>query len=173
MVFFNLEKAFARIPRKLTWWELRYKKVPVKYIKIIQDMYMGHTKMVGSTTGTSRLHNSQGIYQGSALSPLLFITIIDVQTVLGIYLQMILWKDEMKERLVSWINILKKQGLKVNRSKTEYMVIGGDETENIDTNEWQILAIENCKYLGSFIQTKEIKSKINQGWLKWRSLSAL
>ncbi|CAK9289920.1 unnamed protein product [Gordionus sp. m RMFG-2023] len=58
------------------------------------------------------------------------------------------------------------------------MVIGGDETECIDINEWQILAIESCKYLGSTIQTngtieKEIKSKINQGWLKWRSLSGV
>ncbi|CAK9289922.1 unnamed protein product, partial [Gordionus sp. m RMFG-2023] len=76
------------------------------------------------------------------------------------------------------INILETHGLKVNREKTEYMVIGGDETECIDINEWQILAIESCKYLGSTIQTngtieKEIKSKINQGWLKWRSLSGV
>ncbi|CAK9292807.1 unnamed protein product [Gordionus sp. m RMFG-2023] len=58
------------------------------------------------------------------------------------------------------------------------MVIGRDETESIDINDWQISAIESCKYLGSTIQTngtieKEIKSKINQGWLKWRSLSGV
>ncbi|XP_065321090.1 uncharacterized protein LOC135928562 [Gordionus sp. m RMFG-2023] len=58
------------------------------------------------------------------------------------------------------------------------MVIGGDEAESIDINEWQISAIESCKNLGSTIQTnglieKEIKSKINQGCLKWRSLSGV
>ncbi|CAK9296378.1 unnamed protein product [Gordionus sp. m RMFG-2023] len=84
----------------------------------------------------------------------------------------------MKERLVIWINILEKHGLKVNREKMEYMVIGGDETESIDINDWQISAIKSCKYLGSTIQTngtieKEIKNKINQGWLKWGSLSGV
>ncbi|CAK9294254.1 unnamed protein product [Gordionus sp. m RMFG-2023] len=87
------------------------------------------------------------------------------------------FKDEMKERLVSWINILEKHGLNVNREKAEYMVIGGDE-KSIDINEWQISAIESCKYLGSTLQTngtieKEIKSKINQGWLKSKSLSGV
>ncbi|CAK9296394.1 unnamed protein product [Gordionus sp. m RMFG-2023] len=191
MVFLDLEKAFDRIPTKLIWWALRHKKVPEKYIRIIQDMYMGHTTMVRSTTGTSAGFTiAEGVHQGSALSPLLFITVIDVlarsipQTVPWnmIFADDIVIlaesKDEMKERLVNWINILETHGLKVNREKTEYMVIGGDETESIDINDWQISAIESCKYLGSTIQTngtieKEIKSKINQGWLKWRSLSGV
>ncbi|XP_065318922.1 uncharacterized protein LOC135926918 [Gordionus sp. m RMFG-2023] len=53
MVFFDLEKAFDRIPKKLIWWALRHKNLPEKYKRIIQDMYMVHTTMVRSTTGTS------------------------------------------------------------------------------------------------------------------------
>ncbi|XP_065323559.1 uncharacterized protein LOC135930679, partial [Gordionus sp. m RMFG-2023] len=49
MVFLDLEKAFDRIPRKLIRWALHHKKVPEKYKRIIQDMYMGHT-MIRSTT---------------------------------------------------------------------------------------------------------------------------
>ncbi|XP_065323210.1 uncharacterized protein LOC135930355 [Gordionus sp. m RMFG-2023] len=146
--------------------------------------------MVRSTTGTSAGFTiAEGVHQGSALSLLLYTTLIDV---LAQSIQTVPWnmifaddivilaesKEEMKERLVSWINLLEKHGLKVNREKTEYMVIGGDETESIDINEWQISAIESCKYLGSPIQTngtiqKEIESKLNEGWLKWRSLSGV
>ncbi|XP_065318873.1 uncharacterized protein LOC135926868 [Gordionus sp. m RMFG-2023] len=104
---------------------------------------------------------AEGVHQGSALSPLLFITIFADIVILAES------KDEMKELIVSWINILEKHGLKVNRKKTEYIVIGEDKTESIDINEWHIPAIENCKYLDSTIQNgtieKEIKSKINQG----------
>ncbi|XP_065320674.1 uncharacterized protein LOC135928212 [Gordionus sp. m RMFG-2023] len=138
-------------------------------------MHMGHT--TGTLAGFTI---AEGVHQWSAFSLLLFITVIDVLA--QSKPQIVLWnmifaddivilaksKGEMKERLVSWNNILEKPGLKVNRENTEYIVIEGDETESIDINEWQILAIENCKYLGSTIQTKgtiekEIKCKINQG----------
>ncbi|XP_065315412.1 uncharacterized protein LOC135924285 [Gordionus sp. m RMFG-2023] len=58
MVFLDLENAFDRITRKLIWWALCHKRVPEKYIRIIQDMYMGHTTMVRSTTDikSSDLH---------------------------------------------------------------------------------------------------------------------
>ncbi|XP_065322600.1 uncharacterized protein LOC135929806 [Gordionus sp. m RMFG-2023] len=54
----------------------------------------------------------------------------------------------------------------------------GDETKIIDINEWRISAIESCKYLVTTLQTNgtienEIKSKINQGWLKCGSLSGV
>ena len=39
MVFVDLEKAFDRITRDLIWWFLRKKRVPVEYVKIVQDMY--------------------------------------------------------------------------------------------------------------------------------------
>ncbi|XP_065312605.1 uncharacterized protein LOC135922116 [Gordionus sp. m RMFG-2023] len=108
--------------------------------------------MVRNTTGTSTGFTiAERVHQESALSPFLFITVIDVlsqsipQTVPWnmIFADdiVILGDQGMKERLVSWINILEKHGLKVNREKTEYMVIGGDKTESIDINEFQISAI--------------------------------
>ena len=38
MVFVDLEKAFDRIPRDLTWWCLRKKGVSEEYVQIVQDM---------------------------------------------------------------------------------------------------------------------------------------
>ncbi|XP_065317024.1 uncharacterized protein LOC135925563 [Gordionus sp. m RMFG-2023] len=51
MVSLDLERIFDRILRKL-WWALRHKKIPEIYIRIIEDIYMGYTTMVRSTTST-------------------------------------------------------------------------------------------------------------------------
>ncbi|CAK9292424.1 unnamed protein product [Gordionus sp. m RMFG-2023] len=86
---------------------------------------MGNKTMVRSKTGSSAGFTiAEGVHQGSAHNPLLFITIIDILS--QSISQTVPWnmifaddivilaesKDEMKERLVSWINILEKHGLK-------------------------------------------------------------
>ena len=39
MVFIDLEKAYDKIPRNVTWWSLDKHKVPSKYVTLIKDMY--------------------------------------------------------------------------------------------------------------------------------------
>jgi hypothetical protein len=39
MVFIDLEKAYDKVPRNITWWALQKHKVLIKYITIIKDMY--------------------------------------------------------------------------------------------------------------------------------------
>jgi len=41
MVFIDLEKAYDTVPRELLWWTLMKKRVPIKYIDIIKDMFKG------------------------------------------------------------------------------------------------------------------------------------
>ncbi|XP_065315634.1 uncharacterized protein LOC135924503 [Gordionus sp. m RMFG-2023] len=80
----------------------------------IHNMYMGHTTMVRSTTGTSTGFTiAEGVHQGSAFSLLLFKIVIDV--LVQSIPQTVPWsmifaddivilaesKDEMKERLMS------------------------------------------------------------------------
>ena len=79
MVFVDLEKAYDRVPRELIWWSLRKKRVPEAYIKIIQDMYEDCETKVTTREGNTEYFNVKvGLHQGSAISPLLFIIIMDV-----------------------------------------------------------------------------------------------
>ena len=79
MVFVDLEKAYDRVSRELIWWCLRKKGVPEGYVKIIQDMYNDCETLLSTRTGdTECFHVGVGLHQGSALSPLLFILIMDV-----------------------------------------------------------------------------------------------
>ena len=79
MLFVDLEKAYDRLPRDNIWWALRNKNVGEEYIKVIQDMYDGCTTSVRTLIGsTERCEVKVGLRQDSALSPLLFITVMDV-----------------------------------------------------------------------------------------------
>ena len=79
MIFVDLEKAYDRVPRDIIWWALRKKQAGEEYIKVIQDMYDGCTTSVRTLIGsTESFEVKVGLHQGSALSPLLFIIIMDV-----------------------------------------------------------------------------------------------
>jgi hypothetical protein len=39
-IFIDLEKTYDKIPINIMWWGLDKHKVPTKYIKLIEDMYI-------------------------------------------------------------------------------------------------------------------------------------
>ena len=81
MVFVDLEKAYDRVPREVLWWALKEKGVPGKYVQLIRAMYSRCSTQVRSTVGTTgKFHVAVGLHQGSALSPYLFLVIIDALT---------------------------------------------------------------------------------------------
>ena len=81
MVFVDRENAYDRVPRELIWYWLRRKGVPEAYINIIRDMYAGcKTSVMTSAGKTKGIEIEVGLQQCSALSPLLFVIIIDVIT---------------------------------------------------------------------------------------------
>ena len=81
MVIVDLEKAHARVPREIIWYSLRRKGVPEAYINIIRDMYAGcKTSVIPSAGKTKEIEIEVGLHQGSALSLLLYVIIIDVIT---------------------------------------------------------------------------------------------
>ena len=79
LIFVDLGKAYDTIPREFIWYGLREKNIPEKLIALIKDTYCGETTKVRSKQGVSRRFEiRQGLHQGSVLSPLLFILILDI-----------------------------------------------------------------------------------------------
>ena len=76
--FVNLEKAFDRVPRKILWWALRKVGVPEWIVRVIQVMYQNARSQVRVNNLFSDVFNVQvGVHQGSVLSPLLFIIVLE------------------------------------------------------------------------------------------------
>ncbi len=76
-VFVDLEKAFDRVPREVVAWALRRQMVPERLIKLVMALYVNSTSKVKTPVGISEEFSIRvGVHQGSALSPLLFIVVM-------------------------------------------------------------------------------------------------
>ena len=79
MIFIDLEKAYDRFPRDLICWAMRKRAIPEGYLNVIQDTYRSaKTRVKTRCIRTEYFEVKVGLLQGSTLSPLLFIIIIDV-----------------------------------------------------------------------------------------------
>ena len=78
MAFVDLEKAFDRVPRKVIWWALRKLGVEEWIVRLVQGMYANARSRVRVGKGFSKEFEVKvGVHQGSVLSPLLFITVLE------------------------------------------------------------------------------------------------
>ena len=78
MTFIDLEKAFDRVPREIVWWALRSLGVDEWIVTTIQSMYEGCTTVVRINGKESEAFGVRvGVHQGSVLSPLLFIIVLE------------------------------------------------------------------------------------------------
>ena len=76
--FVDLEKAFDRVPRKVIWWALRTAGVDEWIVRIVQSMYDGSRSRIRVDDSYSdNIVVSVGVHQGSVLSPLLFIIVLE------------------------------------------------------------------------------------------------
>ena len=134
MVFVDLEKAYDRVPRTVLWWALREKGIPGKYVELIYAMYEKSNTYVRSAAGnTDEFNVAVGLHQGSALSPYLFLLVIDALTsdqqeeapwcMLFADDIVLVGEDEteIQSRLEKWQQKLENVGLKISRTKTEHM----------------------------------------------------
>ena len=78
MAFVDLEKAFDRVPRKVIWWALRKLGVDEWIVQLVQGMYSNARSRVRVGEGYSEEFEVKvGVHQGSVLSPLLFIIVLE------------------------------------------------------------------------------------------------
>ena len=132
--FVDLEKAFDRVPREVVKWALRKERVPEALISAVMATYKGAKTAVKVGCGMSEdFEVKVGVHQGSVLSPLLFIIVMQAvsrEDAQGLPWELLYADDlvvmahteeELKHRLLTWKKCLENKGLKVNMEKTKVM----------------------------------------------------
>ena len=88
-------------------------------------------------------------------------------------------REEVEQRLESWKYALERRGVKVSRSKTEYLCINGEnDDETVKMEDTKVPRIKEFKYLGSTVQEsggceREVKKRVQAGWNGWRRVSGV
>ncbi|KAK3548096.1 hypothetical protein QTP70_004523 [Hemibagrus guttatus] len=187
----NLEKAYDRVPREELWYCMRKSGVAEKYVRVMQDMYERSRTVVRCAVGQTNFKVEVGRHQGSALSPVLFAIVMDQLS--EEVRQESPWtmmfaddivicsesREQVEEILERWRFALERRGMKVSRSKTEYMCVNereGSGTVRLQGEE--VKKVQEFKYLGSTVQSngecgKEVKKRVQAGWNGWRKVSGV
>ncbi|KAK3556031.1 hypothetical protein QTP70_000728 [Hemibagrus guttatus] len=191
-VFVDLEKAYDRVPREELWYCMRKSGVAEKYVRVVQDMYERSRTVVRCAVGQTEEFNVEvGLHQGLALSPFLFAIVMDQLS--EEVRQESPWtmmfaddivicsesREQVEENLERWRFALERRGMKVSRSKTEYMCVNereGSGTVRLQGEE--VKKVQEFKYLGSTVQSngecgKEVKKRVQAGWNGWRKVSGV
>ena len=137
MAFVDQEKTFDRVPRKVIWWALRKLGVEEWIVRLVQGMYANARSRVRVGEGYSEEFEVKvGVHQGSVLSPLLFIIVLEALS--WEFRSGVPWEDlyaddlviiaesleECVRRPLTWKEAMEKKGLRVNVGKTEIMICG-------------------------------------------------
>ncbi|KAK3545522.1 hypothetical protein QTP70_007766 [Hemibagrus guttatus] len=159
------------------------------YVRVVQDMYERSRTVVRCAVGqTEEFKVEVGLHRGSALSPFLFAIVMDQLS--EEVRQESPWtmmfaddivmcsesREQVEENLERWRFALERRGMKVSRSKNEYMCVNereGSGTVRLQGEE--VKKVQEFKYLGSTVQSngecgKEVKKRVQAGWNGWRKV---
>ena len=164
--------------------------MPEEYVKIVQNMYrLSKTQVVTQEGENEYFPIDVGLHQGSALSPLLFIIIMDVLTenikkdtpwammFADDLVLCAMTREEVEEDLETWRVVFERHGLKISRTKTEYLPSPTNETETIvKIVDAEPPTVMSFTYLGSLFTSEgcsqaDVNNMIRIGWMKWREVS--
>ena len=149
LAFVDLEKAFDRVPRQILWWAMRKLGIDEWIIQLVQAMYCEVKSKVRVDNCFSDSFNvNVGVHQGSVLSPLLFIIVLEALSQefrTGCPWELLYADDlviipetieELTQKLEVWRVNLENKGLRVNMKKTKIMFSGVNMDTLIDTGVW-------------------------------------
>ena len=156
-IFVDLEKAFDRVPREVIRWALRRQRVPEKLINQVMLLYQRARSRVRTVAGTSESFEiNVGVHQGSALSPLLFIIVMEEASKECrkgtpwelLYADDLVLTAESKDEVINmfrkWRDDVEKRGLKINLNKTKFMSTGKEAREKIQSGRWPCSCCGRC-----------------------------
>ncbi|KAK3512409.1 hypothetical protein QTP70_009831 [Hemibagrus guttatus] len=191
-VFVDLEKAYDRVPREELWYCMRKSGVAEKYVRVVQDMYeRSRTVVRCAVSQTEEFKVEVGLHQGSALSPFLFAIVMDQLS--EEVRQESPWtmmfaddivicsesREQLEESLKRWRFAVERRGMKISRSKTEFMCVNereGNGTVRLQGEE--VKKVLEFKYLGSTVQSngecgKEVKKRVEWSGVERRKVSGV
>ena len=140
MAFVYQEKAFDRVPRDVIWWAMRKLGINEWLVCLVESIYTAVRSRVRVGNGYSEEFGvAVGVHQGSVLSPLLFIIVLEAlsrEFRTGCPWELLYADDLMISaesimegllvKLKTWKTEMEKKGLRVNMGKTKIMVSGMD-----------------------------------------------
>ena len=125
--FVDLEKAFDRVPREVIRWAMRKLGVEEWLVSAVMSMYTGAKTAVRTVYGnTSGFEVNVGMHHGSALSPVLFVIVMEgISREFRVVLPWeLLYADDLVviaetesdliKRLNEWKNNVENRGMRVN-----------------------------------------------------------
>jgi hypothetical protein len=170
--FVDLEKAFDRVPRQVVQWALRKLGVEEWLVISVMTMYEKARTMVRSkSVNSEQFEVNVGVHQGSVLSPLLFIVVMEVlarHVKEGLPWEL-LYADDLvliaesieilQEKVTKWKDCLEEKGLKVNVNKTKVMHSARGCGEIVKTGKWP------CAVCGKGVMSNCIKCTSCSDWV--------
>ena len=187
--FVNLEKAFDTIPREMVVATLRWMGVPEAEVRMFEGTFEKTTARVVVREGVSEEFEVKiGLMQGSVLSPLRFIAVLDLisrKTVVKDATKKLLYADdlalgangkqELQETMEEWNGLFIKHGLKLNLENTEVLHIGHQREElNIELEGMKLNQRDSFVYLGGAVcgdgkTEREVRRRVQAGANAWRA----
>ena len=187
--FVDLEKAFDTVPREMVMATLRWMGIPEAEVRMVEGTYEKTTARVVVGEGASEEFEVKiGLRQGSVLSPLLFIAVLDLisrKTVVKDAMKKLLYADDLalvangKQGLQEWNGLFTRHGLKINVEKTEVLHISLQREElDIELEGKKLTQGDSFVYLGGAVcgdgkAEREVRRRVQAGANAWRAVEGV
>jgi len=174
MCFFDLEKAFDRVPRRVLEWAMRKRGITEGMVRAVVSLYEGaQTRVIVGLELSEEFEVKVGVHQGSALSALLFAIVVDVITESvrnGLMSEMLCAIDlvltskmieGLREKFWKWKEAFESKGLKVNLGKTKVVVSGAE-------GEVTVSKVDPCGICGKRVMANSVLCVKFRKWIHGR-----